>query len=113
MTLATNSSYNSAAAPSESPAKSTYVSIGEEGYIDASKFVAVSKEAHDAFTKTLTTKDEIGFNQLYAQGFIFELSEKTKVLKIGGTIGLNEVRILEGVHLGEAVWVAYEFVVPE
>lgn len=88
----------------------TYVNLGEEGFIVASTTVGVTKDNYDAYFKTLTANDAIGYYQLKESGVIYDLTTKTKALVIDRSWGYDEVRFLDGPHFGKTAWVQYEVV---
>ncbi len=89
------------------PSNST-VGLGEQGFLAASTTVGVSKDAYDAYFKATSANDAVGYYQLKESGQIFDLTVKTKVLVLSSSWGYDEIRFLDGVHVGQTAWVGYE-----
>lgn len=75
--------------------------------------VAISKEAQNRLTDASVAKDEYGFRQVFLEGDAFIVQTNTKVRVLDSTWTLKQVRILEGEYINKAVWLPYEWVVPE
>jgi hypothetical protein len=109
-------SNSSSSSTTSTVAPTSSVKTGSNGYLrlpnnpDGKIFVATSKSALDEFAKDSVNKDTLGMAQLVENGGGYLVPQGTKVLVIDGTVATSEVRILEGDHIGAAVWVPYEFV---
>ena len=101
---------------SDTPASSGgHVSIGENGYLritgDDKVTVFTSQKALDEYTSAAVSKDTYGMAQIIYDGRGYFVPAGTKVLLIGyGGIGEGNVRVLEGDHTGESVWVPTDFI---
>jgi hypothetical protein len=86
-----------------------YVGIGERGYLSKDTAVATSKAAYNAWLTARITNDNYGVGELLFSGQLFLVDDETPVLHLtGSSIGLREVRILGGKHIGKSGWVAVE-----
>jgi hypothetical protein len=65
----------------------------------------VSREAFDAWTKSIVAKDARGGAELLFGGLVFTPQKGTKVLVIDTAFLIRKVRILEGEFKGQAGWV--------
>lgn len=97
------------------PASSATLSRGEEGYIKGTsgtpnEILTNTKADYDVFIDILLSKDTIGLGQFLQDGRGFGVANGTKVLVIGTGVGVRQVRVLEGEHLGESGWLAMEYV---
>jgi hypothetical protein len=81
-------------------------SAGDEGiiYVDGlqSITVAVDEDAYTELDKVFQAKDQYGYNQLQAQGKIFKVPNRTRVLLLENGFLRLKVRILEGLKKGYA-----------
>ena len=97
------------------PVSSATVSRGEEGYIKGTsgtpnEILTKTKADYDVFIDILLSKDTIGLGQFLQDDRGFGVANGTKVLVIGTAVGVRQVRVLEGEHLGESGWLAMEYV---
>lgn len=89
-------------------------SQGEQGWIFAPTpgervHVGASAESYREAMKASLNHDEHGFRELAGAGLVFTVPDGTRVLMLEfGT--LSRVRILEGLHEGEAAFLPYEWV---
>ena len=109
----TTSTQPAVALPSEQPAPSTKVSLGEEGYIKVTSpktILANTKTDLDALTKTYLANDTAGIGEFLVAGRGFAVSNSTKVLVIDTGVGVRKVRVLEGDQINNTGWLPMEYV---
>ncbi len=96
------------------PVTSQKVSVGEEGYINAPSpkaVIALTKEGFSEITKIFLANDMMGVGDFLLSGKGFAVTKGTKVLVIESAVGSRKVRILEGDQIGNAGWIAMEWVI--
>lgn len=95
------------------PVTSQKVSVGEEGYINAPSpkaVIALTKDGFSEITKIFLANDMMGVGDFLLSGKGFAVTKGTKVLVIESAVGSRKVRILEGDQIGNAGWIAMEWV---
>ncbi len=102
-------------AKTAAPSSSSNVTLGQNGYLrlpssgDATVFT--TEQALTDYTKAAVENDTTGMAQIIQDGEGYFVPQGTKVLLIDyGGIGQGKVRLLEGDHSGEAVWVPTDFI---
>ena len=75
--------------------------------------LGTTKAACEALTKAAVIGDRQGFMQIIMSGRGFGVPPGIKVLVLDRTIGLCEVRLLEGRFQGRSGWLEVEFVNPD
>lgn len=86
------------------------ISVGTEVYLRSERAVVVAAsdtESLSALASAQTARDEYGIRELFAEGRVFFVPTNTRVLIIDVYWGAAayKVRLLEGEHVNEAVWV--------
>jgi len=92
---------------------STGHSIGDCGTLDMGEptvWLARTLEATDKLTKACIAKDTYGISNLMLTNQVFTVPRGTRVKIIDQKTFIRQVRILEGEHIAESGWVAFEFV---
>ena len=117
VTFAANDSSNTGSVPVQTVAPastvSAKVSVGEEGYIKVSSpraILANTKADFDDLIGTYVANDTMGIGQFLLDGRGVAVENGTRVLVIESKVGARKVRVLEGEQIGEAGWVAMEYV---
>lgn len=94
--------------PQKMAARGDKVSI-ISGKDSATAPVATTKEVDDEYSKALSSKDQIGYDSLFASGKMFRVDAGTEALVIDRSMNMAQLRILEGKHEGKTGWVPVEF----
>lgn len=89
--------------------------IGEEAVLRGPTghvAVAPTNAAYDRWLQLAAAGDKAGVGPMIFSGQIWIIPNETRCHVIGrGSLGVREVRVLEGDHAGQAGFVAYEYVV--
>jgi hypothetical protein len=112
------SGFDEAISPEEntpSQTQSSFVSVGEEGYLRLASqtniVVALSKEALDDIVKSSVAKDDRGIAEVVAEGRAILVPAGTKVLVLSSpSLGVREVRVLDGAFINVKGFVPREFI---
>ena len=89
------------------------VSVGEEGFIKVpspSAILANTEANYKELTKIYLANDTMGIGDFLLSHKGISIPSGTKVLVIESATGIRKVRVLEGEKIGEAGWIAMEWV---
>lgn len=93
------------------------IKIGMQGRVRGgpeATIVAIDQESIRAFAKIKVANDDYGLRELIRLGKILSIPNGTKVLVIDtGWAGEAQVRVLEGLHTGRAVWTDVGWIVKD
>ncbi len=104
---------SSSPSSTSTPAPSTSVAIGENGYLRNSAnpiMVPISKSIFDETMKLSVAGDTAGLARMVVAGEILMVDNGTQVKVIDKNFASTEVRIMSGKNYGESGWVPMEFV---
>ena len=76
-------------------------------------WVGVTKEWYDRAADLAASKDNLGLAKMIMKGQLLDIAPGTKCRVINTGFLTDEVRIMEGAHVGESGFVAHEFIAPE
>jgi hypothetical protein len=88
--------------------------IGDDAHIQsASQVLAAPNEADlEAAFHARDVKDQVGLSALGQSGRVFVLINRTRVHVISAAPGRWKLRVIDGPHAGEAVWVDWDVLAP-
>ncbi len=91
------------------------ISIGQDAYIQSTGTgvlaAPIEADLESAFHAN-DVKDQIGLNALGQSGRVFIVPTKTRVHVLSAAVGRWQVRVLEGAHTGQAVWINWDALAP-
>lgn len=71
---------------------------------------AISNDKYKELINCLVKKDDIGWNELFANGEAFTISSNTRAIVLDYKLSTAKVRISEGLYKDQIAWVAIEAV---